>query len=65
MRPQTLTRLLSQQLTAEHIINISDNQHVMKLIQTVEILMINQKKSASAGADLSHIYVVILKDMFV
>ena len=49
------------QLTAEHIINI-DNQHIEKFIQTVEALMINQKKLMPAALI---IYITALKSMFV
>ena len=49
------------QLTAEHIINI-DNHHIMKLIQTVEVLMTVQKKSAQVAL-IS--YVTALKNVHV
>jgi len=49
------------QLTAERIINI-DNQHIKKLIQTVEVLMINQKKLMSV---VLIIYVIVLKSIFI
>ena len=49
------------QLAAEQMININ-NQHVMKLTQTIEVLVINQKKLMSAA---SIFYVITLKDMLV
>ena len=50
-----------EQLTAEHIINI-DNQHITKLIQTVKILVINQKKLTLT---VSIFYIIIFKNMSV
>ena len=49
------------QLAAEWMINI-DNQHITKLTQVIEILVINQKKLISAALIF---YAVALKDMSV